>query len=62
MCGIPGLLGVLDVAKCETIESRQARNLGIYGRGGDEDSPSDKPNGEEHKSHHTKEANEEVSV
>jgi len=62
MCGIPGLLGILDVAKCETIKSRQAWNLGIHGRNGDEDSPSYKPDGEEHKSHHAKEANEEVSV
>jgi hypothetical protein len=36
--------------------------LCIYYRGGDEDSPTDKPNGEEHESHHAEEANEEVSV
>jgi len=62
VCGIPGLLGVLDVAKCKTIKSRHTRDLGIYDRDWDEDSPSDEPNGEEHKSHHAKEANEEVGI
>lgn len=62
MRGIPALLGVLDVSKCKTIKPRQARDLGVYYRDGDEDSPSDEPNGEEHDSHHAKEANEEVSI
>ena len=62
MCGIPGLLGVLDVAKCKTIKSRDTWDPGIYDRDWDEDSPSDGPNGEEHKSHRAKEANEEVGI
>ena len=36
--------------------------MGIDGRDGDEDSPSNKPDGEEHEGHHTKEANEEVGI
>lgn len=62
MCSIPVLLGGFDVSKCKTIESRQAQDLGIYYRSGDEDGPSDKPNGEEHEGHHAEEANEEVSI
>lgn len=34
----------------------------MYYCDGNEDSPGDEPNGEEHESHHAKEANEEVSV
>jgi len=59
---IPGLLGVLDISKCQTIKARQARDLSVYYCDGEEDGPSDEPNGEEHDSHHAKEANEEVSI
>lgn len=62
MRGVPGLFGVLDVPKCKTIKPRQARDLGVYCREGEEDDPSDEPNGEEHDSHQTEEANEEVSI
>lgn len=62
MCSVPALLGVLNVPKCETIESRQARGLGVYYRDGDEDGPRDEPDGEEHESHHAKVTNEEISI
>lgn len=62
MCSVPVLLGVFDVSECKTIEPRQARSLGIYYRDGDEDSPGDEPNGEEHESHQAEESNEEVGV
>lgn len=59
---VSGLLGAFDVSEGQAVESRQARDLSIHHRGGDEDGPSDKPNREEHECHQTKEANEEVSI
>lgn len=62
MCSIPSLLGVFDVSERKTIKSRQTRDLSVYYRDGDEDGPCDEPNGEEHESHHAKEANEEIGI
>lgn len=62
MSGVPVLLGVFDVSECKPIKSRQPRGMGIYYRDGDEDGPGDKPNGEEHESHHAEEANEEIGI
>ena len=62
MRGIPVLLGVFDVPKCEAIESSQSRDLGVHHRDGDKDDPSDTPDREEHESHHSEEANEEISI